>query len=352
MAYFVRAYYRQLHNVRLNYVNADMPLYCLPGQRMESKTNGLQMPRKLRVIRPRRGTKFGKTGSMCDPSARGAKSVKRLTRSAALVDSDDENDGSSSAAFKMSLTTKPASKTRRKVSRDLDADASPVFVTASSVRARRRWRLLREHWLSQRSCVGLYQIARQRELQHGDDYDDRVMTLLHVNVLEARGLVSADSDGSLSDPYVTLCAAPGVRARTHVVKDDLNPTWSRAFSFTAPPGIRRSGNALTFRVVDHDDFDFDDELGMCSVEYHDVPYVAPGMVPRGRSGSRSSPGRRKNAGNRSPPGFPRRRRTSAREEAASCPCSARSSACARRPRNFWGRANCGGRWRRRRRRRR
>ena len=281
VAYFVRAYYRQLHNVRLNYVNADMPLYCLPGQRMESKTNGLQMPRKLRVIRPRRGTKFGKTGSMCDPSARGAKSVKRLTRSAALVDSDDENDGSSSAAFKMSLTTKPASKTRRKVSRDLDADASPVFVTASSVRARRRWRLLREHWLSQRSCVGLYQIARQRELQHGDDYDDRVMTLLHVNVLEARGLVSADSDGSLSDPYVTVCAAPGVRARTHVVKDDLNPTWSRAFSFTAPPGIRRSGNALTFRVVDHDDFDFDDELGMCSVEYHDVPYVAPGMVPPG-----------------------------------------------------------------------
>ena len=293
VAYFVRAYYRQLHNVRLNYVNADMPLYCLPGQRMESKTNGLQMPRKLRVIRPRRGTKFGKTGSMCDPSARGAKSVKRLTRSAALVDSDDENDGSSSAAFKMSLTTKPASKTRRKVSRDLDADASPVFVTASSVRARRRWRLLREHWLSQRSCVGLYQIARQRELQHGDDYDDRVMTLLHVNVLEARGLVSADSDGSLSDPYVTVCAAPGVRARTHVVKDDLNPTWSRAFSFTAPQGIRRSGNALTFRVVDHDDFDFDDELGMCSVEYHDVPYVAPGMVPPGRSGSTLKPRRRK-----------------------------------------------------------
>ena len=61
----------------------------------------------------------------------------------------------------------------------------------------------------------------------------------------------------------------------------LHPVWGQAFSFTAPPGIRRSGNALTLTVVDHDDFDFDDEMGVAHVPFHDVPYVAPGMIPPG-----------------------------------------------------------------------
>ena len=41
------------------------------------------------------------------------------------------------------------------------------------------------------------------------------------------------------------------------------------------------GNKLIFSVMDHDDFDFDDELGVACVPYHDVPYVSPGMIPPG-----------------------------------------------------------------------
>ena len=33
--------------------------------------------------------------------------------------------------------------------------------------------------------------------------------------------------------------------------------------------------------MDHDDFDFDDEIGVACVPFHDVPYVSPGMIPPG-----------------------------------------------------------------------
>ena len=137
----------------------------------------------------------------------------------------------------------------------------------------------REHWLRLR-VVGLHQIARQMSLQHCDDYDDGVTVLLHVNVLEARGLAAADTDGR-ADPYCVVTASQGARLRTKCQKKTLHPVWGQAFSFTAPPGIRRSGNALTLTVVDHDDFDFDDEMGVAHVPFHDVPYVAPGMIPPG-----------------------------------------------------------------------
>jgi hypothetical protein len=159
-------------------------------------------------------------------------------------------------------------------------DSDVVYVLASSVVARRRWRLLREHWMSSYACVGLHQIARQMSLQHCDDYDDGVTVLLHVNVLEARGLAAADVDGR-ADPYCVVTAAPGARLRTKCQRKTLDPVWGQAFSFTAPPGIRRSGNKITLTVVDHDDFDFDDEMGVACVPFHDVPYVAPGMIPPG-----------------------------------------------------------------------
>jgi hypothetical protein len=78
-----------------------------------------------------------------------------------------------------------------------------------------------------------------------------------------------------------VTASQGARLRTKCQKKTLHPVWGQAFSFTAPPGIRRSGNALTLTVVDHDDFDFDDEMGVARVPFHDVPYVAPGMIPPG-----------------------------------------------------------------------
>ena len=58
---------------------------------------------------------------------------------------------------------------------------------------------------------------------------------------------------------------------------------------------------------------------MCSVEYHDVPYVAPGMVPPGPVWLTLKPREKKKRRKSLSSGLPRRRRTSAREEAAAVP---------------------------------
>ena len=64
LAYFCRAYYRQLHTLRVNSKDSDMPLYCLPGEKQDRRTNRMQLPRALRVITPRRGTTFTRAGSL------------------------------------------------------------------------------------------------------------------------------------------------------------------------------------------------------------------------------------------------------------------------------------------------
>ena len=341
LAYFCRAYYRQLHTLRVNSKDSEVPLYCLPGEKLDRRTNGMQLPRALRVVTPRRGTTFAQAGSLiehaqkCKRSAlAGAKKGDVTVREGEDVEtvraeslggasvsqvslrsiSESEGEGSVSDDGSRSRlqanvssddpgprrksTRGDTSKSRRpraspSMKRDLrtsidgsDAgvkdfrDSDVVYVLASSVAARRRWRLLREHWMSSHACVGLHQIARQMSLQHCDDYDDGVTVLLHVNVLEARGLAAADTDGR-ADPYCVVTAAPGARLRTKTQRKTLDPVWGQAFSFTAPPGIRRSGNKITLTVVDHDDFDFDDEMGVACVPFHDVPYIAPGMIPPG-----------------------------------------------------------------------
>jgi ankyrin repeat protein len=340
LAYFCRAYYRQLHTLRVNSKDSEMPLYCLPGEKLDQRTNRMQLPRALRVVTPRRGTTFGHAGSLIAHAQkwrRGALSGTKQSdvtngegkdvdivraesgasvgqvslRSISESEGEESDDGSSLRVMSDDPSRRPRrkstkgdkSKSKRpraspSMKRDLDnsrvsssidgfdageknqRDSDAVYVLASSVVARRRWRLLREHWMSSYACVGLHQIARQMSLQHCDDYDDGVTVLLHVNVLEARGLAAADIDGR-ADPYCVVTAAPGARLRTKYQRKTLDPVWGQAFSFTAPPGIRRSGNKITLTVVDHDDFDFDDEMGVACVPFHDVPYVAPGMIPPG-----------------------------------------------------------------------
>lgn len=311
LAYFCRAYYRQLHTLRVNSKDSEMPLYCLPGEKQDRRTNRMQLPRALRVVTPRRGTAFADVGSLVSRARKwkrdaaasdgaasedakrdgvsvGQVSLRAISESEASdagLGSDDDS-GPRRRSRKSGSGRQPAKgdvSARSRISmdgRETVRDSDVVYVLASSVDARRRWRLLREHWMSRCACVGLHQIARQMSLQQCDDYDDGVTVLLHVNVLEARGLAAADTDGR-ADPYCVVTASQGARLRTKCQKKTLHPVWGQAFSFTAPPGIRRSGNALTFTVVDHDDFDFDDEMGFARVAFHDVPYVAPGMIPPG-----------------------------------------------------------------------
>ena len=78
LAYFCRAYYRQLHTLRVNSKDSEMPLYCLPGEKQDRRTNRMQLPRALRVVTPRRGTTFADVGSLS--IARGSGSGRRGER--------------------------------------------------------------------------------------------------------------------------------------------------------------------------------------------------------------------------------------------------------------------------------
>ena len=327
LAYFTRAYYRQLDTLRVNSSDAEMPLYCLPGSVIDRRTNRMQLPRALRVVTPRRGTTFQKIGSVVqrakssverwehahyDNNAVGSPETKVSHLSASSVsdneNSDEDGFGVHGDGIRVSVdhgqrvsvdktlgrklrksktkTHRPKASISIKLLKTFAEDNSgansndAVYVLASSVNARRRWRILREHWMMKQPCVGLHQIARQMALQHCDDYDDGVTVLLHVNVLEARGLQAADVDG-IADPYCVVTACAGSRLRTKCCPKTLSPVWGQAFSFTAPPGIRRSANKITLTVVDHDDLDFDDEMAVACVPYSDVPYIAPGMIPPG-----------------------------------------------------------------------
>jgi hypothetical protein len=55
--------------------------------------------------------------------------------------------------------------------------------------------------------------------------------------------------------------APGVSAKTRPVMNTLDPLWHRAFTFTAPCGLRRSGNSVVLSVIDYDGYDEADEDG-------------------------------------------------------------------------------------------
>ena len=272
-AFRARVLHRQLETLSLISKTSEVPLYCLPGQRAERLTNEMQMPRALKIVRPRRGTEFAQKGSI----TRGESKIMTWKSGLKRKMSISTRLGTGSKSKKAGYVARSDTLRQMNVLQTRDDD---VYVMEVSVVARRRWRMIREHWISQRSCVRPYQIIRQRDLIHSDDYDDRVTVLLHVHVLEARGLRVAGGLYGVK-PYCAVTAAPGVRSVTHCLRGTRDPRWNRAFSFTAPPGIRRSANALTFAVASHDEDDEDDGLGTACVSYNHVPYIAPGMIPPG-----------------------------------------------------------------------
>ena len=264
LLYFTRAYYRQLDTLRVNSQNSDVPLFCVPGAGVDKRINKSQLPRALRVVIPRKGTAFSQTGDAPTESSR--ISLESIHPSILAAESGQQSS---------SITGTGLKPTRRHKKTE-----NVVFVLAKSINARRRWRILREHWMSTHKSVRLHQIARQMKLQHCDDYDDGVTCLLHVNVLEARNLPPADKDGS-ADPYCVVTACTGSRLRTKCCSKTLSPVWGQTFSFTAPPGIRRSSNKVTLTIMDRDEYDFDDEMAVTTVAFADVPYIAAGMIPPG-----------------------------------------------------------------------
>ncbi|CAL9188875.1 unnamed protein product [Musa hybrid cultivar] len=82
---------------------------------------------------------------------------------------------------------------------------------------------------------------------------------LLVHVIEARNLLAMDLNG-LSDPYVKLQLGKH-RAKTKVVKKNLNPVWDEEFSFR----VGDLNEELTVCVLDEDKYFTDDFLGQVKV---------------------------------------------------------------------------------------
>lgn len=80
-----------------------------------------------------------------------------------------------------------------------------------------------------------------------------------MHVIEARNLLAMDLNG-LSDPYVKLQLGKH-RAKTKVVKKNLNPVWDEEFSFR----VGDLNEELTVCVLDEDKYFTDDFLGQVKV---------------------------------------------------------------------------------------
>jgi len=85
-----------------------------------------------------------------------------------------------------------------------------------------------------------------------------ITVFLHIEIVEARNLKSADLNG-FSDPYVII---KGTKTKTNIVKKTLNPTWN--FSTELPIS---SFEKLTFQIYDWDRFSTDDLIGEVSLDY-------------------------------------------------------------------------------------
>lgn len=80
-----------------------------------------------------------------------------------------------------------------------------------------------------------------------------------MHVIEARNLPAMDLNG-LSDPYVKLQLGKH-RAKTKVVKKNLNPVWDEEFIFR----VGDLNEELTLCVLDEDKYFTDDFLGQVKV---------------------------------------------------------------------------------------
>ena len=89
---------------------------------------------------------------------------------------------------------------------------------------------------------------------------------LMVDVIEARNLLVADSDG-FSDPYVRLKVGKKKTKKTTVVYSNLNPVWNERFQLDVPEGTE---DRLKVQVYDRDvGIANDDLIGECEVEFHE-----------------------------------------------------------------------------------
>lgn len=88
---------------------------------------------------------------------------------------------------------------------------------------------------------------------------------LMVDVIEARKLLVADSDG-FSDPYVRLKVGKKKYKKTTVVYSNLNPVWNERFQLDVPEGTE---DLLQIQVYDRDvGIGNDDLIGQCEVKFH------------------------------------------------------------------------------------
>ncbi|BDA41056.1 probable FT-interacting protein 3 [Coccomyxa sp. Obi] len=105
---------------------------------------------------------------------------------------------------------------------------------------------------------------------------------LHVNVICARGLRAADSNG-LSDPY-TVVRLGSRSKQTHVLLETLDPDWNEAFVFSAEEieaAMVSSVPSLLFEVWDSDiGVVADDFLGQADITLADIKLQEEGQVFR------------------------------------------------------------------------
>ncbi|CAK9099386.1 Multiple C2 and transmembrane domain-containing protein 1 [Durusdinium trenchii] len=101
---------------------------------------------------------------------------------------------------------------------------------------------------------------------------------LHVQVIQAKGLMAADYGGT-SDPYCSL-GCHGQQSKTHVVPKTLNPIWgdreeTSTFTFGPLPGTALAPNSPETLDVEVFDKDFggewtDDFLGLCHIPLKEI----------------------------------------------------------------------------------
>jgi len=87
---------------------------------------------------------------------------------------------------------------------------------------------------------------------------------MHIRVIEARGLASADING-LSDPYATLQLSNSKEiVRSKTINETLEPQWKFDHTFMLPDSASALDELdLLIRVYDEDTLNADDFLGGC-----------------------------------------------------------------------------------------
>ncbi|XP_055725252.1 uncharacterized protein LOC129815440 isoform X2 [Salvelinus fontinalis] len=94
--------------------------------------------------------------------------------------------------------------------------------------------------------------------------------VLRIHLLEAQNLIAKDNlMGGLkkgkSDPYVKINIG-GVKFKSHVIKENLNPTWNEMFEMVMTP---QSDQEVQVELYDKD-MDKDDFLGRCNISMRDI----------------------------------------------------------------------------------